>query len=94
MPEDSNVELSSFYYYEKLDDEYKRLEVMPITDENDCLGFSKKTPDYEEAKGKETTLMKLLLYDLNKVAACIVEDSYCDFSHFCRFHSELHAFFH
>ncbi|WP_411801291.1 cystatin-like fold lipoprotein [Bacillus atrophaeus] len=55
MPEDSNVELSSFYYYEKLDDEYKRLEVMPITGENDCLGLSKKTPDYEEAKGKETT---------------------------------------
>ncbi|WP_326970231.1 hypothetical protein [Bacillus atrophaeus] len=39
----------------KLDDEYKRLEVMPITGENDCLGLSKKTPDYEEAKGKETT---------------------------------------
>ncbi|MCY8518631.1 hypothetical protein MOE45_15585 [Bacillus atrophaeus] len=56
MPEDSNVELSSFSYYEKLSDDYKRLEVMPITAENDCLGLSEKTPDYEEAKGKETKL--------------------------------------
>ncbi|ATO28868.1 hypothetical protein RA13_13325 [Bacillus atrophaeus] len=40
MPKDSNVELSSFSYYEKLGDEYKRLEVMPITGENDCLGLS------------------------------------------------------
>ncbi|KAA6452505.1 hypothetical protein DX926_09225 [Bacillus atrophaeus] len=56
MPEDSNVELSSFSYYEKLGGEYKRLEVMPITGENDCLGLSKKTLDYEEAKGKETKL--------------------------------------
>ncbi|WP_239813061.1 cystatin-like fold lipoprotein [Bacillus atrophaeus] len=54
MPEDLNVELSSFSYYVKLGDEYKRLEVTPITGENDCLGLSKKTPDYEEAKGKET----------------------------------------
>ncbi len=40
MPKDSNVELSSFSYYEKLGDEYKRLEVMPITGGNDCLGLS------------------------------------------------------
>lgn len=29
---------------------------MPITGETDCLGLLKKTPDYEEVKGKETKL--------------------------------------
>ncbi len=29
---------------------------MPMNDENDRLGLSRKTPDYEEAKGKETKL--------------------------------------
>ncbi|WOC57451.1 cystatin-like fold lipoprotein [Bacillus halotolerans] len=55
-PKDSNDELSSFSYYEKQGDEYIRLEDMSRTGENDRLGLSKKTPDYEEAKGKETKL--------------------------------------
>jgi len=29
---------------------------MPMNDENDRLGLSRKTPDYGEAKGKETKL--------------------------------------
>ncbi|MFJ9290622.1 cystatin-like fold lipoprotein [Bacillus halotolerans] len=53
---DSNDELSSFSYYEKQGDEYTRLEDMSRTGENDRLGLSKKTPDYEEARGKETKL--------------------------------------
>lgn len=53
---DSNDELSSFSYYEKQGDEYTRLEGMSRTGENDRLGLSKKTPDYEEARGKETKL--------------------------------------
>ncbi|TWG82533.1 cystatin-like fold lipoprotein [Bacillus subtilis] len=55
-PKDSNDELSSFSYYEKQGDEYTRLEGMSRTGENDRLGLSEKTPDYEESKGKETKL--------------------------------------
>ncbi|MCY8187675.1 DUF4467 domain-containing protein [Bacillus spizizenii] len=55
-PKDSNDELSSFSYYEKQGDEYIRLEDMSRTGENDRLGLSKKTPDYEEVKGKRTEL--------------------------------------
>lgn len=55
-PKDSNDELSSFSYYEKQGDESIRLEGMSRTGENDRLGLSKKTPDYEESKGKETNL--------------------------------------
>ncbi|MEC1264177.1 cystatin-like fold lipoprotein [Bacillus subtilis] len=55
-PKDSHDELSSFSYYEKQGDEYTRLEDMSRTGENDRLGLSKKTPDYEESKGKETKL--------------------------------------
>ncbi|WP_437177785.1 cystatin-like fold lipoprotein [Bacillus vallismortis] len=55
-PKDSNDELSSFSYYEKQGDEYIRLKDMSRTGENDRLGLSKKTPDYEESKGKETKL--------------------------------------
>ncbi|MEQ6077067.1 cystatin-like fold lipoprotein [Bacillus subtilis] len=55
-PKDSHDELSSFSYYEKQGDEYTRLEDMSRTGENDRLGLSKKTPDYEEARGKETKL--------------------------------------
>ncbi|MCY8127276.1 DUF4467 domain-containing protein [Bacillus spizizenii] len=52
-PKDSNDELSSFSYYEKQGDEYIRLEDMSRTGENDRLGLSKKTPEYEEDKGEE-----------------------------------------
>ncbi|AFI27068.1 lipoprotein [Bacillus sp. JS] len=56
MPDDSSRELTTFKYYEKLGDEYKEMSDMPGNGENDRLGLSKKTPDYEEAKGKETKL--------------------------------------
>lgn len=36
-------------------------------------------------------VIKLLLHYLNKVAACIVEYSYCDFAHLCGLHSKLYA---
>lgn len=32
------------------------MDSMPGNGENDRLGLSKKTPDYEEAKGEETKL--------------------------------------
>lgn len=56
MPDDSSRELTTFKYYEKLGNEYKEMSDMPGNGENDRLGLSKKTPDYEEAKGKETKL--------------------------------------
>ncbi|MCY8057820.1 DUF4467 domain-containing protein [Bacillus spizizenii] len=56
MPDNSSRELTTFKYYEKLGDEYKEMSNMPGNGENDRLGLSKKTPDYEEAKGKETKL--------------------------------------
>ncbi|KFI04996.1 hypothetical protein JN25_00440 [Bacillus sp. BSC154] len=56
MPNNSSRELTTFKYYEKLGDEYKEMSNMPGNGENDRLGLSKKTPDYEEAKGKETKL--------------------------------------
>ncbi|MCY8802627.1 cystatin-like fold lipoprotein [Bacillus spizizenii] len=56
MPDDSSRELTTFKYYEKLGDEYKEMSDMPGNGENDRLGLSKKTPDYEEVKGKETNL--------------------------------------
>ncbi|MEC1549881.1 cystatin-like fold lipoprotein [Bacillus rugosus] len=56
MPDDSSRELTTFKYYEKLGDEYKEMSDMPGNGENDRLGLSKKTPDYEEAKGKKTKL--------------------------------------
>ncbi|MCY8859102.1 hypothetical protein MOD89_18775 [Bacillus atrophaeus] len=45
--------MSSFSYYGKQGDKYK---AFTRTGENDRLGLSKKTPDYEEAKDKETEL--------------------------------------
>ncbi|MEG7379703.1 cystatin-like fold lipoprotein [Bacillus subtilis] len=56
MPDDSSRELTTFKYYEKLGDEYIEMSDMPGNGENDRLGLSKKTPDYEEAKGKKTKL--------------------------------------
>lgn len=56
MPDDSSRELTIFKYYEKLGDEYKEMSDMPGNGENDRLGLSKKTLDYEEAKGKEAKL--------------------------------------
>ncbi|WAE50318.1 cystatin-like fold lipoprotein [Bacillus subtilis] len=48
--------MTSYTYCEKVDDKYHEMEGMPINGENDRLGLSKKTPDYEEAKDEETKL--------------------------------------
>lgn len=45
-----------YYYYEKLGDSYEEMSDMPGSGEGDRLGLDKKTPDYEEVKGKETKL--------------------------------------
>lgn len=51
-PEDKK--LTAFSYYEKLGDSYEELTHMPVDGDQDRLGLYKKTPDYEEVKGKET----------------------------------------
>ncbi|AMK71145.1 hypothetical protein Bateq7PJ16_0580 [Bacillus subtilis] len=56
MPDNSSRELTTFKYYEKIGDKYEKMTDMPGNGENDRLGLSRKTPDYEEAKGKETKL--------------------------------------
>lgn len=56
LPEDHSRELSPYDYFEKLGDKYEEMDSMPGNGENDRLGLSKKTPDYEEAKGEETKL--------------------------------------
>ncbi|WP_376768338.1 cystatin-like fold lipoprotein [Bacillus rugosus] len=56
LPKDSFRELTSYTYYEKVGDKYQEMGGMPMNGENDRLGLSKKTPDYEEAKGEETKL--------------------------------------
>jgi hypothetical protein len=49
-------ELSSYDYYEKIGDSYEEMSDIPGSGEADLLGLDKKTPDYEEVKGKETKL--------------------------------------
>ncbi|MDW6055665.1 cystatin-like fold lipoprotein [Bacillus paralicheniformis] len=49
-------ELSTFKYYEKNGESYQKLDHMPGDGKGDRLGLDKKTPDYEEVKGKETKL--------------------------------------
>ncbi|MCY7961435.1 DUF4467 domain-containing protein [Bacillus spizizenii] len=56
LPEDHSRELSPYDYFEKLGDKYEEMDSMPGNGENDRLGLSKKTPDYEEVKGEETKL--------------------------------------
>ncbi|WP_412095934.1 cystatin-like fold lipoprotein [Bacillus inaquosorum] len=56
LPEDHSRELSPYDYFEKLGDKYEEMDSMPGNGENDRLGLSKKTPDYEEVKGQETKL--------------------------------------
>ncbi|MCY7901552.1 DUF4467 domain-containing protein [Bacillus inaquosorum] len=56
LPEDHSRELSPYDYFEKLGDKYEEMDSMPGNGENDRLGLSKKTPDYEESKGEETKL--------------------------------------
>ncbi|AKI90951.1 cystatin-like fold lipoprotein [Bacillus subtilis] len=56
LPEDHSRELSPYDYFEKQGDKYEEMDSMPGNGENDRLGLSKKTPDYEEAKGEETKL--------------------------------------
>lgn len=56
LPEDHSRELSPYDYFEKLGVKYEEMDSMPGNGENDRLGLSKKTPDYEEAKGEETKL--------------------------------------
>ncbi|MCY8675627.1 cystatin-like fold lipoprotein [Bacillus spizizenii] len=56
LPEDHSRELSPYDYFEKQGDKYEEMDSMPGNGENDRLGLSKKTPEYEEVKGKETKL--------------------------------------
>ncbi|MHB9998931.1 cystatin-like fold lipoprotein [Bacillus spizizenii] len=56
LPEDHSRELSPYDYFEKLGDKYEEMDSMPGNGENDRLGLSKKTPDYEEVKSEETKL--------------------------------------
>ncbi|MFL6979855.1 cystatin-like fold lipoprotein [Bacillus inaquosorum] len=56
LPEDHSRELSPYDYFEKLGDKYEEMDSMPGNGENDRLGLSKKTTDYEEVKGEETKL--------------------------------------
>ncbi|MCY8949621.1 cystatin-like fold lipoprotein [Bacillus atrophaeus] len=53
---EAKEKISSYDYYEKLGDKYKEMEHMPGSGEGDRLGLYKKTPEYEEVKGKETKL--------------------------------------
>ncbi|KAA6449361.1 cystatin-like fold lipoprotein [Bacillus swezeyi] len=46
----------SYYYYEKIGDSYRELDHMPGDGTGDRLGLDRKTPDYEEDRGKETKL--------------------------------------
>ncbi len=50
--EESSRKLTAYSYYEKLGDSYEEMAHMP--GDGDRLGLYKKTPDYEEVKGKET----------------------------------------
>ncbi|MED0870028.1 cystatin-like fold lipoprotein [Bacillus spizizenii] len=56
QPEGDSRELTTFSYYEKIGDAYEEMDSMPGNGENDRLGLSQRTPDYEEVKGKETKL--------------------------------------
>ncbi|MDQ1852703.1 cystatin-like fold lipoprotein [Bacillus stercoris] len=56
LPKDSFRELTSYTYYEKVGYKYQEMDDMPMNGENDRLGLSRKTPDYEEAKGEKTKL--------------------------------------
>ncbi|MBT2572832.1 cystatin-like fold lipoprotein [Bacillus sp. ISL-51] len=51
---DGLLNYSTYDYYEKMGNDYEEMEHMPSTGEYDRLGLYKKTPDYEEVKGKET----------------------------------------
>lgn len=53
-PEDNYKKLTAFSYYERLGDSYEELTHMPVDGDQDRLGLYKKTPYYEEVKGKET----------------------------------------
>lgn len=53
---DAVREPTSYPINEKVGEKYQEMDGMPMNDENDRLGLSRKTPDYEEAKGKETKL--------------------------------------
>ncbi|MEC1682646.1 cystatin-like fold lipoprotein [Bacillus mojavensis] len=52
MQKNFSRELTPFKYYEKLGDKYEKMTGNPRNGENDHLGLSEKTPDYEEVKGK------------------------------------------
>ncbi|WP_045927031.1 cystatin-like fold lipoprotein [Bacillus siamensis] len=54
QPEESSRKLTTYSYYEKLGDSYEEMAHMPGDGDGDRLGLYKKTPDYEEVKGKET----------------------------------------
>nr|WGD74599.1 cystatin-like fold lipoprotein [Bacillus subtilis] len=61
-PEDNYKKLTAFSYYEKLGDSYEELTHMPVDGDQDRLGLYKKTPDYEEDKGKKTEYTLYLLF--------------------------------
>lgn len=54
--DDSDSELTSYVYYEKLGDSYEEMSEMPGSGEGNRLGLDMKKPEYEEVKGKETKL--------------------------------------
>ncbi|OIK19770.1 cystatin-like fold lipoprotein [Bacillus amyloliquefaciens] len=52
---DGSLNYSTYDYYEKIGNGYEEMEHMPATGEYDRLDLLyKKTPDYEEVKGKGT----------------------------------------
>ncbi|MBU8571822.1 DUF4467 domain-containing protein [Bacillus subtilis] len=53
---DALRELTSYPINGEVGEKYREMDGMPMNDENDRLGLSRKTPDYEEVKGKETKL--------------------------------------
>ncbi|MEC3621112.1 cystatin-like fold lipoprotein [Bacillus subtilis] len=56
LPKDAFRELTSYPINEKVGEKYREMDGMQMNDENDRLGLSRKTPDYKEAKDKETKL--------------------------------------
>nr|WP_240939715.1 cystatin-like fold lipoprotein [Bacillus tequilensis] len=54
QPEESSRKLTTYSYYEKLGDSFEENAHRPGGGDGDRLGLYKKTPGYEEVKGKET----------------------------------------
>ncbi|WP_324659109.1 cystatin-like fold lipoprotein [Bacillus velezensis] len=54
--DNGSLNYSPYEYYEKKGNDYEEMAHMPADGDGDRLGLYKKTPDYEEVKGKETKL--------------------------------------